>query len=82
MSCLGEEKVKEKVDALKARLQEIQNIFAEKQQGISTAQQTIQQLNTEAVQLEKEAISINGSIAALEDVLRGEVAEETVAKPA
>ena len=82
MSCLGEEKVKEKVDALKARLQEIQNIFAEKQQGISAAQQTIQQLNTEAVQLEKEAISINGSIAALEDVLRGEVAEETVAEPA
>jgi len=82
MSCLGEEKVKEKVDALKARLQEIQNVFAEKQQGISAAQQTIQQLNTEAVQLEKEAISINGSIAALEDVLRGEVAEETVTEPA
>ena len=82
MSCLGEEKVKEKVDALKARLQEIEKAFGQKQQGISAAQQTIQQLNTEAVQLEKEAISINGSIAALEDVLRGEVAEETVAETA
>ena len=82
MSCLGEGKVKEKVDALKARLQEIENAFGQKQQGISAAQQTIQQLNTEAVQLEKEAISINGSIAALEDVLRGEVAQETVTEPA
>ena len=27
MSCLGEEKVKEKVDALKAKLQEIQNAY-------------------------------------------------------
>ena len=82
MSCLGEEKVKEKVELLKSRLQEIEIAFNQKQQGITAAQQTIQQLNTEAVQLEKEAISINGSLAALEDVLRGEVIEETITEPA
>ena len=82
MSCLGEEKVKEKVEVLKSRLQEIEIAFNQKQQGITAAQQTIQKLNNEALQLEREAISINGSIAALEDVLREEVTEETVTEPA
>ena len=56
MSCLGEEKVKEKIEVLKSRLQEIEVAFNQKQQGITAAQQTIQQLNTEAVQLERKLL--------------------------
>mgnify|MGYP000098980231 CR=1 FL=1 len=81
---LSEEQVKEKIAALRADLEGINGTYAEKLGGINAAQEQIRVLQQEAILLEKQAISINGSIAALESVLPPEslLTEETTEETA
>jgi len=69
---LSEEIVKTKIAELQSSLSEIEAAFNEKVKGINEAQQTIQNLQQEATLLEKRAISVNGSLAALKSLIEEE----------
>ena len=66
---LSEEQVKEKIAALRADLEGLNGTYSEKLNAINAAQEQIRVLQQEAILIEKQAISINGSIAALESIL-------------